>query len=93
MHLEKDSFLSKAVELRVAIKKAGGYELVEDSHDKRRENCEEDIVERQSPGLVDDLAREGILEGILLRISQYEGPMSRHVELTQNCVMYKAMFL
>ena len=56
-HPEEDSFLAQTVELRIAVKKAGGYELVEDAHDDGGKDGEEDIVERQRPGLEDDFAR------------------------------------
>jgi hypothetical protein len=47
------------------IQEASTNELVEDTHDKRREDGEKDVVERQSPRFVNDFAGEAILEGIL----------------------------
>ena len=65
MHLEEDALLAESIELRIAVEEAGGDELVEDAHDKRRENGEEDVIEGKSPGFEDDLTREGVLEGVL----------------------------
>ena len=65
MHLEEDAFLAELVELGVAIEQAGRDELVEDAQDERGEDGEEDVVEGQRPGFKDDLARKGVLKGIL----------------------------
>ena len=45
VHFEEYAFLAEPVELRVSIQEAGGDELVEDTHNKRWEHSEEDIVE------------------------------------------------
>ena len=67
VHAEEGALLAEAVELRVAIEEAGGDKLVEDAHDQGRKDGEEDIVEGEGPGFVDDFAGEGVLEGILYK--------------------------
>lgn len=62
VHLEKDAFLAELVELRVSIEEAGRDELVEDAHHEGGKDGKEDVVERQSPGLHDDLPGKGILK-------------------------------
>ena len=62
MHFEEDSFLAKLVELRIAVKKASGDELVENAHDKWRKDSEKDIVEGQRPRLENDLAGKCVLK-------------------------------
>ena len=57
--------LAEHVELRVAIQDTCGHELVEDPDNERREEGEEDVVERERPGLVGDLPREIVEERIL----------------------------
>ncbi len=66
MHFEEDTFLAELVELGVAIEEAGRDELVENTHDQRGEDGEEDVVKRERPGFKDDLAGKGVLKGILL---------------------------
>ncbi len=65
MHFEKHTFLSKLVELWVAIEKASGNELVKDSYHKGWEDGKEHVVERQRPRFEDNFTREGVLERIL----------------------------
>lgn len=65
MHFEEDAFLTKLIELWIAVEEAGRNELVEYSHHKRWEYGEENIVERQRPRFDNDLPGESILEGIL----------------------------
>ena len=65
MHAEKGTFLAELIELWIAIEKACGDELVKDAHCQWRQDCKENIIECQSPGLENDFAREGIKEGIL----------------------------
>lgn len=65
VHLEEDALLAELVELGVAVEKAGGDELVEDAHDQWWEDGEEDVVEGERPGFVDDLAGEAVLERVL----------------------------
>ena len=55
VHLEEDPFLPQLVELRVSVEESGGNELVEDTHDKRRKDCEEDVIEGEGPRLKNDL--------------------------------------
>ena len=62
MHLEEDALLAELVELRVAVEEAGRDKLVEDAHDKGREDGEEDVVEGKGPGFENDLARKCVLE-------------------------------
>lgn len=66
MHLEEDAFLAELVELRVAIEEAGRDELIENAHDERGKDSEEDVIEREGPGFKDDLARKCVLEGVLV---------------------------
>lgn len=68
VHLEEDTTLRELVELRVAVQEAGGDKLIKDAEDERWEDCKEDIVEREGPGLGNDLAREGVLERVLQRV-------------------------
>jgi hypothetical protein len=65
VHFEENAFLAKLVELGVAIKEAGGDELVEDSHGDRGEEGEDDVVEGEGPGFEDYFPGEGVLEGVL----------------------------
>ena len=62
VHAEECLLLTKVVELGVAIKQAGGDELVKYTHGERRKNCEEHVPEGLSPRFVNDFARERILE-------------------------------
>ena len=48
--------MTEDVELGITIKDASGNELVEYTDNKRGENGEKDVVQRQCPGLVGDLA-------------------------------------
>jgi hypothetical protein len=59
--------LAKPVELRVAVEHAGRDELVEDADDKRREDRKDDVVQRERPRLVGDLARKVVEERVLTR--------------------------
>lgn len=56
VHAEEGAFLAKKIELRVTVEKSGRDKLITDPHCKGGQNCEEDVVEGQRPGLVDDLA-------------------------------------
>lgn len=47
--LEEDSLLAELIELWVAIQETSADELIEDSHDERREDGEEDVVEGERP--------------------------------------------
>lgn len=67
--LEEGVALAEVVELRVAVQKAGRDELVEDTEGEGRKNGVEDVVERKSPGLVDNFTREDVLEGVLFQVS------------------------
>lgn len=49
MHFEEDALLAELVQLRIAVEKSGGDELVEDAHDEWGKNCEKDVVERKGP--------------------------------------------
>jgi len=51
--------------LGISVEEAGGDELVEDAEGEGWKNGEEDIVEGERPGLVDDGAGEAVLEGVL----------------------------
>ena len=95
VHLEEDTFLAELVELGVAVKEAGGDELVEDAQDKGGEDGEENVVEGERPGFENDLAGKGVLKGILLLCVRgwVIFDIGNRNEHTQNCVMYKAMFL
>ena len=87
MHLEEDTLLAQAVELGIAVEKAGGDELVKNSHYERGEDSEEDIVEGKSPGLKDHFAGEGVLECILSSLSWLSYWSDMEGRLTQNWVM------
>jgi hypothetical protein len=69
VHFEEDAFLAQLVKLGITIEKAGGDELVENSHRHGWCDSEQHIVKGQSPGFEDDLSGEGILERILEMIS------------------------
>ena len=56
MHFEEYTFLAELVELWVAIEKTSRDELVKNAHNEWGKNSEEDIVEREGPGFIDDLA-------------------------------------
>jgi hypothetical protein len=91
---EEDSFLAELVELGIAIQEPGGDELIENSQDKGWHGGEDDVEERQSPGFVDDLAGEGVLEGVPkdFHISMFPGGRNCWGAY-QNCVMNNAVFL
>lgn len=72
MHPEENALLTKAIKLRIAIKKTGGDELIEYAHDKGGKYCEKHIVKGKSPRFINNFAREGILEGILLDTGEWE---------------------
>ncbi len=59
---EERVLLAEHVELWVAIEDTRGHKLVEDTDDERRENGEDDVVQRERPGLVSDLPREVVEE-------------------------------
>lgn len=87
--------LTEYIELRIPVQDARGNELVENPDDQRWEYSEEDIVQRECPGLKRRLAREIIEEG---ELHYYENILSTRSKLnqqerTQNCVMYRVMFL
>lgn len=64
-HAEEDGLLGEVVELGVAVEEAGGDELVEYAKGEGGEDGEEDVVEGEGPGFVDDGAGEAVLEGVL----------------------------
>jgi hypothetical protein len=64
---EEVVLLAEPVELRVAVEHAGRDELVEDADDKRREDRKDDVVQRERPRLVGDLARKVVEERVLTR--------------------------
>lgn len=67
MHFEKDALLTELVELWVAVEETSGDKLVEDAHGQWGEESKEDIVKREGPRFINDLARKGVLKGILGR--------------------------
>lgn len=62
--------MAEGVELRVAVEQTGGDELVEDAEDEGRKDGEEDVVEGERPGFVDDFSGEDVFEGVLGTVSQ-----------------------
>jgi hypothetical protein len=64
MHSEEHTLLTELVELRVSIEQTSRDVLIEDTKNKGRHNCEENVVETHRPGLKDDLSGETILEGV-----------------------------
>jgi hypothetical protein len=64
---EERVLLAEHVELRISVENPRGDELIEDADDERREHGEDDVVERQRPGLVRDLTREVVEERKLRR--------------------------
>lgn len=56
VHPEKGVSLPKLIQLWISIEQSSGDELVKDTHHKRRQDGEEQVVERQRPRLVDDLS-------------------------------------
>lgn len=65
VHFEEDAFLAELIKLRVSVEETSGDELVEDAHGEGGEDGEEDVIEGEGPGFVDDLTAEGVLECIL----------------------------
>lgn len=65
MHFEEHTLLAKLIQLWISVKKASRDELVENSHDKRGEDGEEDVIKGQCPRFEDDFARERVLKRIL----------------------------
>lgn len=63
--LEKHSFLAQLIELRISIQQSRRDKLLNNSQDERGKHREDDVVERECPGFVDDLAGERVLEGEL----------------------------
>ena len=57
--------LPELVQLRVAIQESRGDELIEDTNDERREDGEDDVVQRERPGLIGDLTGKVVEEGVL----------------------------
>ncbi len=92
MHFEENTALAELVELRIAIKEPGRYELVKYAHDEWGKDCEKNIVQGQRPGFKYDLPRERVLERELSIVSS---KLERWKPLahTQNCVIYNATFL
>ena len=62
VHLEECVLLTDLVELGVAVEEAVGDELIEDTHCERGKDGEEDVVEGEGPGFVDNFSREGVAE-------------------------------
>lgn len=56
MRLEEDTFLTKLVELRVAIEQTRRDVLIKDTEYERWQDREDDVVERHRPRLVDRLS-------------------------------------
>lgn len=69
---EEGVVLADVIELWIPIEQTCRDELVEDTHCQRWQNGIEDVVERESPGFVDDFAREDVLEGVLMKVSDPE---------------------
>lgn len=67
--LEEAVALAEIVELRVAVEQAGRDELIEDTESEGRKDGVEDVVERESPGFVNDFTRKDVLEGVLFQVS------------------------
>lgn len=86
VHLEECVLLSELVKLWVSIKEAGGDELIKDTHGERWEHSEEDVVERESPGFVDDFSREEILEHILNQLAEFKVSDENHLPRTVSCI-------
>lgn len=63
--LEESVLLTHHVKLRVTVQEARGDELIKNAKCQRRQHSEEDVVQRQKPGLEDDLSREHVLESKL----------------------------
>jgi hypothetical protein len=62
---EEVVLLSKPIELRVPVQHSGADELIEDADDERREEGEDDVVERERPGFVGDLTGKVVEERVL----------------------------
>lgn len=67
-HAEENAALGEGVELGISVEEASRDELVEDAESEGRKDCEEDVVEGESPRFVDDGAGEAILEGVLVEL-------------------------
>lgn len=92
VHFEEDSLLTELVQLWVAVEEPSGDELVENAHGQGGKESKEDIVEREGPRFEDDLARKGVLKRVLSIMLALVETVA-YSRLTQNCVMYRAMFL
>lgn len=68
-HLEECILLPYLVQLRVSVQQTCRDELVEDAHDEGWQDREDDVVERERPGFVDNFSREGILEHVLEQLA------------------------
>lgn len=66
---EKVILLSQLIQLRVSVEHPSADELVEDADNKRRQNGEDNIVERHRPALEGDLTGEIVEPGVLRPMS------------------------
>ena len=85
--------LSEHIQLGISVKDARWDKLIEDADDKRGEECEKNIIKWQSPWFVGDLAGEIIEERKLGGDKNQRDDDDLWYRLTQNCVIYKTMFL
>jgi hypothetical protein len=59
--------LTQHIELRISIQHASRHELIKYTNDQWWQDGEEDIVKRESPGLVRNHARKVVTERVLDR--------------------------
>lgn len=94
LELEEVVLLAHYVELRIPIKQSCRDKLIQDTEGQGWQDGVKDVVERQSPGFVNDLAGKDVLERVLHRsVSDRVLHGIWLLYLTQNCVIYRAMFL
>ena len=65
---EENILLPENVQLRIADQDPRGHELIEDTDNQRRQEREDDVIHRQRPGFIGNLAREVVQKGILSNI-------------------------
>lgn len=58
--------LPEGIELRVAVEQASRDELVQNTHRKRWQHSEDDVVQGECPRFIDNLTRKDVLESVLL---------------------------
>ena len=85
--------LPQHIQLGISVKDARWDELIEDADDKRGEEREQDIIKWQSPWFIGDLAGEVIEERKLGGYKNRRDDDDLWYRLTQNCVIYRTMFL